>query len=78
MHDRIDRVPLEGRGDEIDIPDVADDERQPTDGGTVAVAQVVEDDRRVTGRGEVARGEGADIAGAPGDQDAHRQGRSAD
>ena len=38
MDDRVDRVPLEGRGDEIVVPDVADDERQRADRGRMAVA----------------------------------------
>jgi hypothetical protein len=78
VHHRLDRVALERRCHDVDIADVPDDEREQTDRGPVTVPQVVEDDRRMTGRCEVARREGADVAGAPRDQDAHREGRSAD
>jgi hypothetical protein len=78
MHDGVDRVAFERRSDELDISDVADHQREPTDRRAMPVSQVIEDDRRMAGCCEVARGERADIAGAPRDQDAHRQGRSAD
>ena len=75
MDDRVDAVAVDGRRDKVRVTHVADDERQRPDRSSMSVPQVVEDDRGVAGVGQVPRGEGADIAGAPGDQDSHREDR---
>ena len=73
MDDGIDRVLVDRRCDEVHVAHIADHEWQLADGLPMAVTQVVEDDRVVTCLGQMASGKGADVAGAPGDQDAHRE-----
>ena len=68
VHGAERRTAVEAQG-----ADVADDQREGTHSRAVPTPEVVEDDRVVARVGEVACRQGADVAGAPRDQDAHRE-----
>src|SRR5579871_496745 len=69
MHRRGDVVLAGGAADQIDIGDVAFDQRSTLHRVGMAGAEIVQGHRAIAGRGQRLAGVGADIAGAAGDQD---------
>ena len=71
MHHRLDTPLLQGLNEQIVVGQVADDHLHVSDGGTMALAEIVENDRLMALAGQQGGHVAADIAGAAANKYPH-------